>query len=77
MGKGRPDPRRELVSPEALSAGAAVGSALWASVSEIMPITAKALVGTFLALGAAGGALRAWLAKLDEKKGKDEDQQSS
>ncbi|WP_327029282.1 hypothetical protein OG989_31165 [Micromonospora sp. NBC_01740] len=42
-----------------------------------MPITAKALVGTFLALGAAGGALRAWLAKLDEKKGKDEDQQSS
>jgi transposase-like protein len=39
-----------------------------------MPITAKALVGTCLALGAAAGSLRAWMRKLDEEKRKDEDQ---
>ncbi|CCH20163.1 hypothetical protein MILUP08_45043 [Micromonospora lupini str. Lupac 08] len=39
-----------------------------------MPITAKALVGSFLAIGAAMASLRALANKVDEEMGKDEDQ---
>ncbi|GAB3150667.1 hypothetical protein GCM10027290_38570 [Micromonospora sonneratiae] len=54
-----------------------MGSALWATVTEIMPVQAKAIVGTLLGVAAASSAAKAWLNKLDEQKEQDEDQQPS